>query len=386
MPRDLVIGWDIGGAHVKAARIEEGRVRDIAQWPCPLWQGLEHVDNALAQAALRWPDLAHADHAVTMTGEMADLFEHREAGVAAIAARLASHCGERIAFYAGASGWVAPDSVAAHWERIASANWFATAQLVASRIPHAVLVDIGSTTTDLIPIQDGRIVARGTDDAGRLKSGELVYQGVVRTPLCALAHRIRFCGEHYNVMNEFFATTADVYRLTGALDPLHDQQPAADGGAKDRHGTCQRLARMIGRDARDAAGHDWVDLAHRWRDAQLAHLSLNLTRVLGRTGLAHNVVLVAAGCGAFLVDALAEPLGRDVVRFDALPGIRIEASDAAADAAGGRGPWMGAGMRAMRGSRHAAHRYRYRYRYARDERSGVRLNRVKLRMERLCGW
>jgi probable H4MPT-linked C1 transfer pathway protein len=157
---------------------------------------------------------------------------------------------------------------------------------------------------------------------------------VVRTPLCALAHRIRFCGEHYNVMNEFFATTADVYRLTGALDPLHDQQPAADGGAKDRHGTCQRLARMIGRDARDRAVHDWVDLAHRWRDAQLAHLSLNLTRVLGRTGLAHNVVLVAAGCGAFLVDALAEPLGRDVVRFDALPGIGIDAGEAG-DAARG---------------------------------------------------
>ena len=292
MPRDLVIGWDIGGAHVKAARIEQGRVRDIAQWPCPLWQGLEHVDNAVAQAASRWPDQAHADHAVTMTGEMADLFEHREAGVAAIASRLASHCGERIAFYAGAAGWVAPESVAAHWEQIASANWFATAQLVASRLPHAVLVDISSTTTDLIPIQDGRIVARGTDDAERLKSGELVYQGVVRTPLCALG-------------------------------PLHDQQPAADGGAKDRNGTCRRLARMIGRDARDAAGHDWVDFANRWRDAQLAHLSLNLTRVLGRTGLAHNVALVAAGCGAFLVDALAEPLGRDVVRFDALPGIGI---------------------------------------------------------------
>jgi uncharacterized hydantoinase/oxoprolinase family protein len=102
------------------------------------------------------------------------------------------------------------------------------------------------------------------------------------------------------------------------LDPLHDQYPAADGGSKDRTGTCQRLARMIGCDARDASERDWVDFANRWRDAQLAHLSLNLARVLGRTGLAHNVVLVAAGCGAFLADALAGPLGRDVVRFATL--------------------------------------------------------------------
>ena len=34
-------------------------------------------------------------------------------------------------------------------------------------------------------------------------------------------------------MNEFFATTADVYRLTGELDPAHDQHPSADNAPKD---------------------------------------------------------------------------------------------------------------------------------------------------------
>lgn len=318
MPRDLVIGWDIGGAHIKAARIEAGRVRDIVQWPCPLWQGLAHVDSVLEEASARWPDHAHADHAVTMTGEMADLFEHREAGVAALAQRVAARFGERVAFYAGAAGWHGHDTVAAHWAEIASANWLATAQLVASRLPDAVLVDIGSTTTDLIPLLGGQIVARGADDAGRLRWGELLYHGVVRTPLCALAQRIRFRGESYNVMNEYFATTADVYRLTGSLNPLHDQYPAADGGRKDRAATCQRLARMIGCDARDAAVTEWDDFARQWRSAQLAHLSASLAQVLGRSGLAHSVVLVAAGCGAFLVDELAAPFGRDVVRFDTL--------------------------------------------------------------------
>lgn len=318
MPRELVFGWDIGGAHIKAARIEAGRVRDIVQWPCPLWQGLAHVDGVLEQAAARWPDYAQADHAVTMTGEMADLFEHREAGVTALAQRVAARFGERVAFYAGAAGWRRHDTVAAHWAEIASANWLATAQVIASRLPDAVLVDIGSTTTDLIPILGGQIVARGADDAGRLRSGELVYQGVVRTPLCALTQRIRFRGEQYNVMNEYFATTADVYRLMGELNPLHDQYPAADNGDKTRAATCQRLARMIGCDAREAADVDWNSFAQQWRGAQLAHLSSNLTRVLGRSGLAHSVVLVAAGCGAFLADELAAPFGRDVVRFDTL--------------------------------------------------------------------
>src|SRR5436305_1575238 len=32
-----VIGWDVGGAHLKAARVEDGRVVDVVQLPCPLW-------------------------------------------------------------------------------------------------------------------------------------------------------------------------------------------------------------------------------------------------------------------------------------------------------------------------------------------------------------
>lgn len=330
MPRELVIGWDIGGAHIKAARIEAGRARDIVQWPCPLWQGLGQVDSVLAAAIQRWPDYAEADHAVTMTGEMADLFEHREAGVAMLARRFTDCFGERVAFYAGTAGWHRQDAVAAHWTQIASANWLATAQWVASRIPDAVLVDIGSTTTDFIPMLDGKIIASGADDAGRLRSGELVYHGVVRTPLCALAQRIRFRGEPYNVMNECFATTADVYRLTGSLNPQHDQYPAADGGNKDHMATCQRLARMIGHDARDAPVAEWRHFAQQWRNAQQAHLSANLARVLGRIGLAHSVVLVAAGCGAFLVDELAAPFGRDVVRFETLLDIDTDISSAAA--------------------------------------------------------
>ncbi|CAG9203941.1 H4MPT-linked C1 transfer pathway protein [Paraburkholderia sabiae] len=318
MPHDLVIGWDIGGAHVKAARIEAGHVCEVMQWVCPLWHGVAHLDAVFEAAAQRWPDHGEAEHAVTMSGEMADIFEDRETGVAALASRLASRFGERASFYAGHAGWQPHEAVAGNWADIASANWHATAALIAARMPAAVLVDIGSTTTDFIAVREGVLVSRGTDDAARLRSGELVYQGVVRTPLCALAPRVRFRGEPHNVMNELFATTADVYRLTGELDPLHDQHPAADGGAKDGIASCRRLARMIGRDARDASMAEWQGFAREWRKAQLAHLSTNLAQVLGRVGLGHDVVLVSAGCGAFLADDLAAQFGRDVLPFASL--------------------------------------------------------------------
>ena len=317
-PPAPIIGWDIGGAHVKASLLEAGAVTAIAQWATPLWTGLEHLDAAIEAARARWPAFAHARHAVTMTAEMTDLFPDREAGVRALCERLTAVLGPAVHFYAGEAGWLAADEAAAHWKAIASANWLATASLVAQRLPDAVLIDIGSTTTDLIPVRACRPIPTGRSDATRLASGELVYLGVVRSPLCALARRIRFRGTAYNVMNEFFATTADVFRLSGELDPAHDLYPPADDGVRDEAGSRLRLARMIGHDARDAGADDWHAFALRWRGQMLAEIRRNLVRVIRQAGLPASAPFVGAGCGAFLVRDLADVLGHPWVGFDAL--------------------------------------------------------------------
>ncbi len=327
MPDRPVIGWDIGGAHVKACLVEDGRVRDIAQWAAPLWQGLAPLDGALAAARARWPGLGGGRHALTMTAEMTDLFPHREAGVTALAAHLAAALGPDIHLYAGSAGWVAPTAAREHWVDIASANWLATAELVARRRPDALLVDIGSTTTDLIPVVGGRPQPAGRSDADRLASGELVYLGVVRTPLCALARRIVFDRRRVNVMNEFFATTADVFRLTGELDGAHDQHPAADNGEKDLAASCERLARMIGRDARDARVRQWRALAGAWRHAMLSEIGRNLGRVVRQADLGDGVPVVGAGAGQFLARILAERCNRPFVPFHALVGTPPAASN-----------------------------------------------------------
>jgi hypothetical protein len=187
-----ICGWDVGGAHVKVSRVDAaGVVTDIAQWACPLWQGLEHLHRAIDAAAARWPGASHAHsrHAITMTGEMVDLFADREQGVRAIVEALAGRLGAGTVFFAGAAGWLDAARSVAQWWAVASANWLVTAQYVATRMPDCLLVDIGSTTTDIVPIARGSVAARGTSDATRLVTGELAYHGVVRTPLCGIAHR-----------------------------------------------------------------------------------------------------------------------------------------------------------------------------------------------------
>jgi probable H4MPT-linked C1 transfer pathway protein len=317
-------GWDVGGAHVKVSHVDAGgAVLDVVQWPCPLWQGLDHLHRTIELVFERWPQArtAAAHHAVTMTGEMVDLFADRAEGVRAIAAALAQRLGSSLRFYAGAAGWLAAADCAAGWRDVASANWLATASWVATRMANALLVDIGSTTTDIIPILDGRVVALATTDAGRLASGELVYHGVVRTPLCGVAHRIEFGGATLNVMNEWFATTADVYRLTGELDPLHDVQPSADQGPKTEAASRARLARMIGHDAHDASDLEWLQFARRWRALQLREIGANLLRVVAAHPALAAAPLVGAGCGRFLVAALARDEARGYIEFGALAGV-----------------------------------------------------------------
>jgi probable H4MPT-linked C1 transfer pathway protein len=313
----MIIGWDVGGAHLKAALVRDRGVVDVMQVPCALWQGIAAIDAALVSVQARWPQARAAHHAVTMTGEMVDLFADRAEGVVALVKRLAKTLGPRTRFFAGSTWLEAADAMQA-WQHVASANWLASAAWVAHRIDNALLIDVGSTTTDIIPVRHSAVAARGSNDATRLESGELVYQGVVRTPLCALAQRVSFRGIECNVMNEWFATSADVYRLTKELDPAHDQHDTADHRGKDSASARARLARMIGRDAGDAGAADWLDLARTFRSAQLRLIEESVARVLAATTLPVDAPVVAAGCGDFVVREVADRLGRNCIAFDRL--------------------------------------------------------------------
>lgn len=296
------IGWDLGGAHLKRVVLDEfGRVTDARQLACPLWRGLDHL--AMALESTHEPGEAH--HAVTMTGELCDNFSSREKGVLAIAetaARVLGSDGTR--FYAGPHGWLtAPALNSDNALGCASANWYAMAAALAGRRPDALLIDVGSTTTDLVPITNGRVACRGFDDATRMRQAELVYTGVVRTPLMALADTAPFGGEMQGLAAEYFANTADVYRLRGELPPDADLQDTADGEDRSLPSSARRVMRMSGRDFSDDMPRA-RQLADYFAYRQFDLLQRALLRV--KSGMSGNCdTIVAAGVGHFLVEQLA---------------------------------------------------------------------------------
>lgn len=304
----VTLGWDIGGAHLKLARIESGKVAAVRQLACPLWLGLDRLTGAIDEALSGWP--APARHALTMTAELSDLFPDRASGVRAILETMGQRLGAPVAVYASDGGFLDAEAAAAAPECVASVNWHATAQLVATALGDGLLADIGSTTTDLVPLVGGVVAAAGVSDAERLACDELVYRGVVRTPVMALARRVSIAGERVGVMAELFATSADLFRLTGDLPEDADRQPSADGRGKSLAESRARLARMVGRDAGELPEVVWDRLARDLAGLIRREIAQAARRVLARAGVLQAAPVIGAGAGRFLAASLARNLGR----------------------------------------------------------------------------
>jgi (4-(4-[2-(gamma-L-glutamylamino)ethyl]phenoxymethyl)furan-2-yl)methanamine synthase len=331
-----IVGWDIGGAHLKAARAENGRITAAIQVAAPLRLGLERLAQAFAEAKAL---IGQADcQAVTMTGELADTFSSRAEGVArltAAAVRELAH--SRVMIYAGRAGFVAPADATKHVTDIASANWFASASVVSRAIGSSLFMDMGSTTTDIVPVLNGAIAARGYTDAERLAAGELVYTGLVRSFLMATADRAPFAGDWTELIHENFANMADVHRILGSLPDGADQMVSADGRAKTIAASQARLARIVGRDVDDADPSAWIALAQYFAEAQVRAITDGGMLVLSRGQMPADAPVVVAGIGAGVLQEVARRLSRDCIEFEALidtaPSVRTAVSSVAPAAA-----------------------------------------------------
>ncbi|WP_114364764.1 hydantoinase/oxoprolinase family protein [Ciceribacter lividus] len=313
----FVAGWDIGGAHLKMALCENGVVTHSATLKTSMWLGIDEVRRGIESLRAEVP--AGAANAFTMTAELSDGFADRREGVAGILSLIEEEFGtEDTRIYAGRAGFADTAQARGLAPDIASANWHATAALAASVVRDALFVDMGSTTTDILALRDGKVANTGYSDAERLLSGELVYTGFTRSALIGIAERVPVGGTMTPLMNEYFANTADIARILGMLDEADDQYPSADRREKTLTGSIGRLARMIGRDGPDLSTEEWSDIALWFSEHQLRMVHDGALRVAADHRLARGAPVVGAGIGRPQIRRLAARLERPFVDFGTL--------------------------------------------------------------------
>ncbi|MDX2309641.1 MAG: hydantoinase/oxoprolinase family protein [Hyphomicrobium sp.] len=314
----ITAGLDVGGAHLKVALVEDGRAIAAEQFRCRLWMGLEKLDTAFGKAA---PMLARAERfAVTMTGELSDVFPDRATGVETLVRLTAERLGPATQYWMALAGFGPPDEAARRPADVGSTNFLASAKLVAAHHPDALLIDFGSTTTDIIPIRAGRPAPRGLTDAERQTTGELVYTGFTRTSVAMVAARAPFRGQWVTLAREHLATMADVRRMLGTLPQSVDLHATADGKGKSAEESRVRLARLLGRDAAETIASDWKEPAQFICSEQMHSISDGASLVLSAAGLPDGAPVVAAGIGASEVAAIPALRSRTVITFGTMIG------------------------------------------------------------------
>lgn len=310
----IVAGYDVGGAHVKVARLDHGRVTAVRQIVCPLWEGLEQLEVALDVARELTADVT--THAVTMTGELCEIFPSRQEGVRRLIQLLKDRFEERLRIYRGLKGFGDAAEAAADPDAVGSANFLATAQAIARLKPRTLLIDMGSTTTDIIACDR----PQGLTDAERLQTGELVYTGFTRTPVPSVTTRGVLAGQWQGLARDAFATMADVRRLLDELPDGVDLHATADGREKSVAESLARLARGFGRDGEERHLAEWKVAAAHIREEQLRSVYDGAVQVLSRPGLDVSGGVIAAGIGAPVAHAIANRLGLSCMAFGDLIG------------------------------------------------------------------
>jgi probable H4MPT-linked C1 transfer pathway protein len=294
------LALDIGGAKLKAA---DG-LGFAASRPFAVWRAPERLSAELAELLSLSPSAKCL--AVTMTAELADCYETKAAGVQAILDAVAAAAGgSNVVVYLTDGRMVPPDVARRRPTLAAASNWHALATF-ANRLVNAwpaLLLDLGSTTTDVIPLSRARLSNAGVTDAERLMSGELVYTGVERTPASAVVRSLPWRGNECPVAAELFATTMDAYVLLGEAPQDSRNVETADGRPRTVAHAQARLARMICADTEEFSLNDARLGAAAIRDAQLALVSAAVAQVVAKMGETPKTI-ICSGQGEFLLRAL----------------------------------------------------------------------------------
>jgi probable H4MPT-linked C1 transfer pathway protein len=295
---------DIGGANTKAAWFDAELVRTLTR-PFEVWRDRQALAGVLREVGDGPADAV----AITMTAELSDAFRTKREGVAFVLDAAQAAFGDRpLSVLTTAGELVSVEEARVRPWDVAAANWVAAALGVAAAYSDALLIDVGSTTADIVPIAAGRVAATAHNDLERLLAGELVYTGVLRTNLAAIAPRVPVRGEWCPVASEYFAISGDMHLVLGHLEPDAYECPTPDGRPATVAFARERIARLVCSDL-EQLGEDEVDaIAAFLRGEQVRQIE----DAARRAQLPDDAPVVAVGSGAFLGREVAARLNRTV--------------------------------------------------------------------------
>ncbi|MGK7346718.1 MAG: hydantoinase/oxoprolinase family protein [Candidatus Nitrospinota bacterium M3_3B_026] len=326
-----VLGLDVGGAHVKYALYVMGaeRLPERGTLPFEIFREQEILSALLKKTREETrPDAV----ALTMTGELSDVFRTRREG-----ARWIVRTGReamrplplKVVDVDGAL--VDPSRAMREWAAVASANWAAVARWVSRHVRDCLVVDIGSTTVDILPVKNGEPAARGRTDLERLMTGELLYTGYLRTNAAFVLPEVMVRGRRTRTCPEHFAIMGDIHLYLGDMGPKDYTTSTPDGRAKSKRAAGERIARLVLSEAAELGGDEIRKIAAQASQAQARRITDAVMKVLISQRLRDAPVILTGPGGRIYRDALRASISvKTLERVGRTPAGRIDPAACAA--------------------------------------------------------
>ncbi len=298
-----IIGIDVGGANLKI--YDSGSVEI---YYCPMWK----------KAPLKKLLESYSDKkaAVVMSGELADGFSCKDEGIKFIFGSVKEAVPDSL-FY-GTDGVFHDEPLSS----LAAANWVASADFLRERYKNSVLIDFGSTTADIIPLNSFDSL-KGMTDLDRLRRGYLVYTGTLRSTIPSLLRTVSVCGYETLVSSEYFAQSADAHLVLGNISPDDYTTPTPDGAEVSCRASLQRLSRVVCSDLDEIGKLGALEIADAFYYEQMNLIKKYADLTLEKT---HSEDIIAAGIGSHIISEFfgCTDLGREEGIFsDALPAFAV---------------------------------------------------------------
>jgi probable H4MPT-linked C1 transfer pathway protein len=321
-----VLGYDIGGANTKAAwlHIENKKATvEVASKYFPIWKDPQKLTTVLLDLKNQFTASSLDAIGVTMTAELSDAYQNKREGVNEILSIVQATFGQIPIFVLTSNAeLISPEMAKQNPLMVASANWAATGWLLSKVLKNAIIVDVGSTSTSIIPVFNWFLAARGKTDLEKLLCGELVYTGSLRTNVASIVHKVPIRTGLASVSSELFATSGDVHLLLDHIKPLDFTSETADGRGRSIEEAMARLSRVVCADKEMLTTQEIYELAHYIYDQQIDQITEGLAKTYWylKSSTCDTVPVVVTGLGKdFLARKATESVGvDDIIDLDSI--------------------------------------------------------------------
>ena len=313
------LGWDIGGANTKICVFDSKyNIIECVSKNIHIWENFEDIKYLFHNICAKYKDFEIVNY-ITITAESCDNFISRADGIINILEICNKNMCGQVLYYLNNNTYAYYERAKKDPYKLFSTNWMLTYSFLNKSEKFNLLLDIGSTTTDII--YKNMKINNNITDFHRLSNKTLLYAGVVRTPISMLFDKVFLNDKYVPLINEVYSTTGDIFTITNDIFLENTEYLGADNLAYTKKNSLIRLARNIGIDYEEKIETNITKVAENLKTLIIEKIFLNIKYV--KKNDFTNCMLTCIGEGRFLAKELCDTYNLNYIPIKQISGLKV---------------------------------------------------------------